>query len=306
MNCIDKKMNLLLDMINQKSQEELFYFMKEKYLQVPYGTRESIENFFSKFPYWGSLKADEEDFTEIENASFMLKQHVESFRTFYQDLQDYRSKTILYAILNNWYCYDFSSLNAVMEHMYSHYFDLDIIPFCEKEVFVDLGAYTGDTLQELMAIYGNESFEKIFAYEMSEDSLVQLKENMSLYSNIVIRGLAVSNIAGKGKIENNLESASANVLSLGGNVPITTLDEDIHEPITMLKMDIEGSEKNALEGSKKHIQNEKPKLMISIYHGFQDVILIWQLLKEYQSDYTFYLRYYGGPIFPTEIVLYAI
>ena len=71
-------------------------------------------------------------------------------------------------------------------------------------------------------------------------------------------------------------------------------------------MDIEGSEYEALLGSKEHIKNDKPKLLISIYHGFDDVWRIIKLIDSFNSDYKYYLRYYGGPIFPTEITLIAI
>lgn len=42
-----------------------------------------------------------------------------------------------------------------------------------------------------------------------------------------------------------------------------SLDEDIKEPITLLKMDIEGSEQKALLGAKEHIINDSHKLLIS-------------------------------------------
>ena len=40
----------------------------------------------------------------------------------------------------------------------------------------------------------------------------------------------------------------------------TTLDEDINEKITMIKMDIEGSEEKAILGARRHITEEHPKL----------------------------------------------
>lgn len=195
-----------------------------------------------------------------------------------------------------------------MEHTFAHYFDLDILPDCKEEIFVDLGAYIGDTIQEFVHTYGEESYCKIYAYEMSEDSSNKLKENTTHFKNIIIRNVAISDTVGFGKIVQNMESASANVLenSASGNTIITTLDKDITEKVTMIKMDIEGSEQKAILGAKRHIQNEMPKLLLSVYHGFFDLVGIWKQVKEMNPNYTFYLRYYGGPIFPTEIVLYAI
>ena len=54
--------------------------------------------------------------------------------------------------------------------------------------------------------------------------------------------------------------------------------------------------------SDKHIKNDSPTLLISIYHGFNDLIRIPKLINSINKNYNFYLRYYGGNIFPTEIV----
>lgn len=306
MNQIEKKFKNLLLEINSQSAEELFGEMKKQYFLVPLETRVSMENFFHQFPYWGNLDSSLEDFTEILNASNVLKENTSNFLEFFENLEDYRSKYLLYAILHNWYCYDFVSLQKVIENTFSHYLDLDILPSLHDEVFVDLGAYTGDTVFSFFDTLGADSFSKVYAYEMSLDSVNILNSKLQNYSNIVVRQCAVSNFVGKGSILENNESASANVLTSGEDILITTLDEDIKEKITLLKMDIEGSEKNALYGAKRHIIEDKPKLMISVYHGFSDLLDIWNLLREWNPDYKFYLRYYGGPIFPTEIVLYAV
>ena len=52
--------------------------------------------------------------------------------------------------------------------------------------------------------------------------------------------------------------------------------------------------------------NEKPNLFISVYHNNEDLFKIPQMIQEIDSTYQFYLRYYGGNIYPTEITLIAI
>lgn len=101
---------------------------------------------------------------------------------------------------------------------------------------------------------------------------------------------------------------SANKLSKNGKIKIkaTSLDNDISEQITMIKMDIEGEEINALKGARNHIEIDKPKLMISVYHNYEDLVRIPKLIDELNPNYHFYLRFYGTNIFPTEIVLFAV
>ena len=74
----------------------------------------------------------------------------------------------------------------------------------------------------------------------------------------------------------------------------------------MIKMDIEGSELKALKGAENHIIKDKPKLLLSVYHGYEELLTLWEYLEKLDLSYHYYLRYYGGPIFPTEIVLFAI
>ena len=98
-----------------------------------------------------------------------------------------------------------------------------------------------------------------------------------------------------------------NAVSGEKEVIAVSLDEDIKEPITLLKMDIEGSEQKALLGAKEHIINDSPKLLISVYHNHEDIWKIPRIIEDMTPDtYNFYLRSYGGNVFPTEIVLIAL
>ena len=58
-------------------------------------------------------------------------------------------------------------------------------------------------------------------------------------------------------------------------------------------MDIEGSEKKALIGARKHIESDKPNMMISIYHKIEDIIEIPRLLLEMNPEYRFAFGHYS-------------
>ena len=72
-------------------------------------------------------------------------------------------------------------------------------------------------------------------------------------------------------------------------------------------MDIEGSEVPALKGCENTIKNNLPKLAICTYHKKDDLIEIYNYLKNFETPnkkYKFFLRQhsYAG----IETVLYAI
>lgn len=308
MYIIDKKFKTLTSIFKALSLEEIYENIKEKYLIIPDATKDSLEKFLDEFPYWGRLKRYENDYEELYNRAISLKNHVDDYITLYNSLCDYRSKKLLYSILSNWYQFDFNSIEESFEKNFSHYFDLDIVKCDKNEVVVDAGAFIGDTVIDYINNYGIQNYKKIYCYDITQSNIEALKINLKNYPNIICYNKALSNNQEPLYISQNSISTSANMVTQNGSEKIesSTLDIDIKEPITLIKMDIEGYEKKALEGAKNHITNDKPKLLISVYHNHEDLWKIPKIIREYNKNYKFYLRCYGTRIFPTEIVLIAI
>ena len=85
-------------------------------------------------------------------------------------------------------------------------------------------------------------------------------------------------------------------------IPLDTVLEN--KKISLLKMDIEGAEQNALEGAKKIIQQQTPKLAICIYHSVEDLWVIPLMIRDMFPRYTKYeMRHYANSF--SETVLYA-
>ena len=305
MNIIDKNFNNFVLKIKNMNLEEIFLNIKNNFNKVHPDTQKSIQKFLNDFNYWGTLDIEKNDYNEIYEKAKSFYEHIDDYIWLYNNLKDYTSKKILFAILNNWYQYDFSTLKECMNYNYKHYFDLDVIPNCDNQVFVDVGAYIGDTTLDYIKIYNN--YKKIYCYEITNYTMAILKNNLGEYKNIVYKNKAVSCENSILYLKNSLVNSSANQVDNNGEIEIETvsLDNDILEKIDMIKMDIEGSEYNALIGAKNHIINDKPILLISVYHNNEDLWKLPKLIYEYNNNYNFYLRYYGNNIFPTEIVLFA-
>lgn len=306
MNIIDKNFNDFVLKIKNMNLEEIFLNIKNNFNKVHPDTQKSIQKFLNDFNYWGTLDIEKNDYNEIYEKAKSFYEHIDDYIWLYNNLKDYTSKKILFAILNNWYQYDFSTLKECMNYNYKHYFDLDVIPNCDNQVFVDVGAYIGDTTLDYIKIYNN--YKKIYCYEITNYTMAILKNNLGEYKNIVYKNKAVSCENSIMYLKNSLVNSSANQVDNNGEIEIETvsLDNDILEKIDMIKMDIEGSEYNALIGAKNHIINDNPILLISVYHNNEDLWKLPKLIYEYNNNYNFYLRYYGNNIFPTEIVLFAI
>lgn len=308
MNIIDKNFKDLVTTINSQTKEEIFNHIKKSYQKVPEETKNSLEKFLTNFPYWGQLHRNEGNYEEFYNRTISLKEHLNDYIWLYDHLEDYRSKKLLYAILSNWYSFDFKNLSTAIEKNYPHYFDLDLVKCNENEVFVDIGAYTGDTVLEYLDNYGFENYKKIYCYEITDNSFKILQNNLKYYPNIIFRQKAISDNTLNLFIDTNKTDSSANKINFIGTneIETTTIDYDIKEKVTLIKMDIEGWEEKALLGCENHIKNDHPKLLISVYHNHEDLFKIPLLINNFNPNYKFYLRNYGNCIFPTETVLIAI
>lgn len=308
MNYIDDYFKQLVNHLKKKTKEEIYEDMVYQYKRLNQNIKNSLENYFEKFPYWGSLNESKEDFEHMRLIADSLKDHLDDFIHLYSKLGDYRSKLVLYSIMSNWYQYDFKMLNRSIEKSYGHYFDLDLIEPNSEEVIVDLGAYTGDTILDYIYTYGENKYQKIYAYDITEESLIKLKKNVSRYPNIIVKKRAITDKTGITYIKKSEVDNSANMTMDHGDDEVleTTLDDEVKEKITMIKMDIEGGEQKALRGAEEHIKKEHPKLLISVYHNVRDIFEIPKMIEQMDSSYQFYLRNHGGGVYPTEIVLIAI
>lgn len=82
-------------------------------------------------------------------------------------------------------------------------------------------------------------------------------------------------------------------------IQITTLDNFVADnqlQVGLIKVDIEGFEQEFLKGASNTIKQQKPALLISIYHNFDDFFYIKPLIESWQLGYKF--RIYAPTLDP--------
>ena len=234
-----------------------------------------------------------ENYEIFRNLAKMLHKRYDDITWLHKRLADAQSKNTLFAILATWVDMDYNRLNKYREKEQPEYYDTNIFPRRNGEVFVDLGAYNGDSTFSFINEY--QSYKSIYCYEVSPKTFAKLTKNLSPFSNINYRQKAVGKAIGTLYLTLNQFGAGANTVGETGEVAVDVvrIDEDVKEPITFIKMDIEGSEQNALEGCERQIKENHPHLAISTYHGFDDITAIPRLIDKIEPGYTFYMRYHG-------------
>lgn len=175
------------------------------------------------------------------------------------------------------------------------YFPRDLVSMSDAEVFIDCGAYDGDTLESFLLVTDNR-FATAVAFEPDGDAASRLRTVVAGLSSDVrdrirIVQMAVGGATGKVRFEGGGTPGSRIADTGSEEVDCTTLDTAIGDLVpTYIKMDIEGAEEAALRGAAETIRNHRPILAICIYHLQTDLYRIPTLLASLCPDYTLFLR----------------
>lgn len=189
------------------------------------------------------------------------------------------------------------------------YFDPDIIRLREGEMFVDAGALNLDTSLRFMEECQNCHVQnyKIHAFEPDAASYERCRKMLKTMPDAAIRlyqaGLWSEDTTLYFEETGNAASRIAKEKT-GTSIKAVALDNCVSEPVTFIKMDIEGAELEALKGSREIIKKYRPRLAISAYHKKEDLVELPSYIKELVPEYKLYIRHYSNA--GVETVLYAV
>lgn len=187
---------------------------------------------------------------------------------------------------------DFDALGGAVEE--EIYFPDGLFELRANEVFVDGGAYTGDTLRRYLH-RGGSVFERAWAFEPDPRNFAILEQWVkslpaTIKERITIRSAALGERAGVVRF-----NATGDDQARAGTgeqvVEVIALDEVQWPRLpTYLKLDIEGFEPAALKGAQRLIQQGRPVLAISAYHSGSHLWDLPNLVDSLVSGYAYYLR----------------
>lgn len=165
----------------------------------------------------------------------------------------------------------------------------------EDEVFIDIGAYIGDTIKLLLESSPFE-FKKIIALEPDPENFFKLNNYVkSLDKKLCEKVETISAAAGnKNEIVSFDASGTetAKIKSSGSTrVLCGKIDDLLHgKQPSFIKMDIEGAEIEAVEGASRTLTESLPILAISVYHQFWHLWEVALMLYKKNPDYSFFFR----------------
>jgi FkbM family methyltransferase len=168
---------------------------------------------------------------------------------------------------------------------------------------VDGGCYNGLTALRFAKWCGNDDYH-VYAWEPSP--LNRMRAEKTFRENDISATLIPKGLWSEAAVLSFNEDRDASAITEAGasSVEVDGIDNLLHDEVTFIKMDIEGSEYKALLGAKDTIAKYKPKLAICVYHKPEDIWQIPLLIHEINPDYTYWLRHYS--YLQSETVLYAL
>lgn len=164
----------------------------------------------------------------------------------------------------------------------------DIVGYC------DVGAYNGDTIRELSAFApklssavaiepDRRNFKKLSDYALGASFDITCINAGAWSENTVLSFDASGN--------RNAGFSPSSPSAAKGEARAVTVDSALDgQRVDYIKYDVEGSEREALIGSRETIRSQSPKLLISLYHRSEDMFALPELLLSIDPQYKLYLR----------------
>lgn len=175
---------------------------------------------------------------------------------------------------------------------------LDLLKIGLNETYVDLGAYNGDTVERFLRLT-NKSFAEIYAVEPDQRNFLRMvRRNYALGRGIFHPIHAASWCDDTSLQFRKSGGRNSSVCNSYGRGPIVEVqgvkvDTLLKDKIpTLIKIDVEGCEKEALDGAEQSITKHKPKLILSLYHRREDIFELPLKIKAMNSSYKLYLRHH--------------
>ncbi|MDR2554043.1 MAG: FkbM family methyltransferase [Fibromonadaceae bacterium] len=198
---------------------------------------------------------------------------------------------------------DFPKLKYEPEYFLSN------LKFSKDEVFIDCGAFIGDTVDDFLKHCSE--YKQIVAFEPDVKVFEVLNKKYGNNQKITLINSAVYNKEGEIAFK-ELDAGYSRIIDEQGGgqndftcIQVKTIDNLNLEKVSFIKMDIEGAELNALKGAQKTILRDKPKLAICIYHSDEDMLCIAEYIHNLVPEYNLYIRHHCFYPHCSETVLYA-
>lgn len=218
-----------------------------------------------------------------------IAENINAIKSAYSLFEDELSKKVYKNVLAFYYTGELYLLDEITTDKDEAFKSL--LQLGDSEVYVDLGAYNGDTIDEFLH-YCKGSYRKIVAFEPNSKNFAKLQTHCGNMSNIDLWQLG-SYSRNTVLTFNNKAGRNSAISDKGVETRVAAVDSILCGlAASYIKADVEGADVETVLGMKKTLQNFKPKLNFAAYHRFEDIFRLPLLIKQINSEYKIYLRHH--------------
>jgi FkbM family methyltransferase len=218
-----------------------------------------------------------------------------------QRAADDYSKETLYSVLMFHLTGSMEWINAVSRPYPTLYFRSGLFSLGTRERFVDCGASIGESTGGVLALSRNQ-VERVWMIEPDKFNQEKLRtliadQKPEVRARLSLHDVAVGSAEGRmpfNHVGGHTGSISTDAHSYGDvdEVRIMPIDAIVDAAPTLIKMDIEGAELDALKGATGSIRAGRPTMAISAYHRTTDLIDLPRFVDSLDSGYRIGLRHH--------------
>ena len=222
---------------------------------------------------------------EIFNLEY-AKKHKAELETVYSMLYDEQSKkvfeqTVLFKLDGN--ISRLFECETKEDEAFSNVLKLE-----EGYSFLDLGAYSGDTVLDFVKRVN--SYSHITAVEPDPKTFLKLTKNTE---NLNVELINAAIHKENGQIPFSFKSSRGSTAGGDDFIKAVCIDHIAKDKrFDYIKFDVEGKELDAILGGEKTIKRDRPKMLISAYHKSDDYFAIPLLVLKINPEYKIYMRHY--------------
>lgn len=216
-------------------------------------------------------------------------ENAQKLRQVYDSLADDYSRKVYANIINFKISGDINYLTSVTTPKAEIY--RSIIKPHLNETYVDLGAYNGDTIRELLE-FTHGRYAAIYALEPDRKNFKKLAKFVDSMPHVFAYNAAVW--ATDTELPFAAKAGRQSAVTAAADTMVTARSVDSilgKKPATIIKMDVEGFEREAIWGASQNIAHYSPKMMISLYHRNEDIFELPLLVKTINPNYKLYIRH---------------
>lgn len=265
---------------------------------------QAVDHFLSKWDnrpvfslFQASKRTPEHFFDEFTAPSLISRIH----QCCLPLISDEMGRRTLLSVLLYRLTWEYHWLAHVRHPYHSMYFHAAPFKLRNDETFIDAGGFDGDTALSFARAVGGQ-YRQIHIFEADPANLASLQKNTAPLERAHVHAAALWHE--QGTLNFRCDGLGSQ-LSTDGETTVSALaldDLDL-DNVSLIKMDIEGAEVNALRGARKTISKFRPKLAISAYHLPDDFITIIEEIRSSRNDYRFTIRHHSP--FIRDSVIYA-